>query len=646
MKRGILILIAGLLLISHNVFADDVSIDSSGNVKTGVSNSNAELEVTGGSGEGGILGTASGTGASGVYGVNTSYGDYGILGYYGYGVYGYSPSGWAGYFQGNARVTGNLTVDGSLIGPGIGDITGVTAGTGLTGGGTGGDVTLNVNTTYLQRRISSSCTVGSSIRAINEDGTVLCETDDAGITSESDPEVGTITTNYVPKWNGSELVTGSIFDNGNVGIGTTAPESKLHISGGGWDLTDSEGDFKIGNATYRLKIGIATGGGGAGDVRIRSHGGTGRIMLGGGTNDILTVTSTNVGIGTISPSQMLTVAGTIESTSGGIKFPDGTLLGSANITPPLQSPRTNSITTVDSTGDVGWFTSITIGTDGLPVISYYDSTNGDLKVIKCGNASCSSGNTITAVDSGGYVGQYTSITIGTDGQPVISYYDSTNGDLKVIKCGNAFCSSGNTITAVDSTGDVGWFTSITIGTDGPPVISYSDFTNKDLKVAKCGNASCSSGNTITAVDSTEDVGQYTSITIGTDGQPVISYLDGTNGDLKVAKCWNAFCSSGSTITAVDSAGYVGQYTSITIGTDGQPVISYSTGGDLKVAKCGNASCSSGNTLNTVDIFGYVGQYTSITIGTDGLPVISYYTNSDLKVAKCANQFCLNNWSRR
>jgi hypothetical protein len=51
MKKKILIIMAGLLLISLNVFADDVSIDSSGNVKTGVSNANAELEVTDGLGE-------------------------------------------------------------------------------------------------------------------------------------------------------------------------------------------------------------------------------------------------------------------------------------------------------------------------------------------------------------------------------------------------------------------------------------------------------------------------------------------------------------------------------------------------------------------------------------------------------------------
>jgi hypothetical protein len=143
---------------------------------------------------------------------------------------------------------------------------------------------------------------------------------------------------------------------------------------------------------------------------------------------------------------------------------------------------------------------------------------------------------------------------------------------------------------------------------------------------------------------------FSSIAIGTDGLPVISYYDSTNGDLKVAKCANATCTGTATITIVDSTGSAGHDTSITIGTDGLPVISYYdvANGDLKVAKCANAACSGTSTISIVDSTGQVGYYTSITIGTDGMPVISYYdsTNGDLKVAKCANQFCLNNWSRR
>ena len=87
---------------------------------------------------------------------------------------------------------------------------------------------------------------------------------------------------------------------------------------------------------------------------------------------------------------------------------------------------------------------------------------------------------------------------------------------------------------------MGRFTSITTGADGRGLVSYLDATNHDLKVAHCDNAACTSA-AITTLDSAGEVGGYTSITTGADSRGLVSYYDFTNGDLKVAHCITAAC---------------------------------------------------------------------------------------------------------
>jgi hypothetical protein len=238
----------------------------------------------------------------------------------------------------------------------------------------------------------------------------------------------------------------------------------------------------------------------------------------------------------------------------------------------LLSPIVPSLpATLDSTGQVGAETSIAIGTNGNPIISYYDDTNTDLKVAACNNPTCTT-STNTTIDSNGVVGWYSSITIGTNGNPIISYLDLTNSHLKVAACNNPTCTT-STNTTIDSNGVVGYYTSIAIGTNGNPIISYYDSTNTDLKVAACNNPTCTTSTNSTIAASSGMVGAYTSITIGSNGNPIISYLDLTNSHLKVAACNNPTCTT-STNSTIDSTGQVGYYTSIAIGTNGNPLISY------------------------------------------------------------------------
>ncbi len=314
---------------------------------------------------------------------------------------------------------------------------------------------------------------------------------------------------------------------------------------------------------------------------------------------------------------------------------------------PGSPPRISAVDDPPA-NSVGFASSIAIGADGLPVISYQDFTALALKVAKCVNAACTSAATITTVDDpANSVGFASSIAVGADGLPVISYRDSGASALKVAKCANAACTGPATITTVDDPANqVAADTSIAIGIDDLPVISYNDFTAGALKVAKCVNAACTGVATISIVDDLVDfVGFETSIAIGADGLPVISYANRAAGTLKVAKCANAACTGTATITTVDDpANSVGADNAIAIGADGLPVISYrdSTVNALKVAKCANAACIGAAAITTVDDpANQVGFDTSIAIGVDGVPVIAYHDSSAfaLKVAKCANAAC-------
>ncbi len=112
-----------------------------------------------------------------------------------------------------------------------------------------------------------------------------------------------------------DTLTGVLAINGKLAVGRADADTKLHVQGGNWDLTNTDGDVKIGNSGYELKMGIATSGGGAGDARIRSQGGTNRLILGAGINDALAMDSAGrVGIGILAPEQKLDVNGNVQTT--------------------------------------------------------------------------------------------------------------------------------------------------------------------------------------------------------------------------------------------------------------------------------------------------------------------------------------------
>ena len=250
--------------------------------------------------------------------------------------------------------------------------------------------------------------------------------------------------------------------------------------------------------------------------------------------------------------------------------------------------------TVDTLpGEVGHDASLAIGSDGLPVISHRANSASALRVTHCGNVTCTNGNTSTTVDDpANLVGYFTSLAIGTDGLPVISHRDVTARARRVTHCNNVTCSSATSATVDDPANEVGQYTSLAIGTDGLPVISHLDNTAGALRVTHCNNVACTSATSTTVDDPANSVGTYTSLAIGTDGLPVISHLDSTAGALRVTHCNTVACTSATSTTVDDPANSVGTYTSLAIGTDGLPVISHQDGtvSGLRVTKCASRTC--------------------------------------------------------
>ena len=118
-----------------------------------------------------------------------------------------------------------------------------------------------------------------------------------------------------------------IDSSGNVGIGTSSPANRLHIAGSPGTLLRLDGGAG-GTGTRDIFFSEFDTAAYGGIIRYDSAADLftfGTVENSTVINAINVPRSTgNVGIGTTSPGQKLTVAGTIETTSGGVKYPDGT----------------------------------------------------------------------------------------------------------------------------------------------------------------------------------------------------------------------------------------------------------------------------------------------------------------------------------
>jgi len=304
----------------------------------------------------------------------------------------------------------------------------------------------------------------------------------------------------------------------------------------------------------------------------------------------------------------------------------------------------DSPTTLDITG-FNTRPSITIGNDGFPVISYFDGSIGEgnpIKVVHCTNVNCSTFDTPQIIDAGPNSVD-SSITIGTDGFPVISYADAFSvAKLQFVHCTSVNCSTFDSPLILDSDTRVGTSSRVKIGTDGFPIISYAIINNPGVRILHCTSIDCSTFDVAKTLDSLSTGIFEVDMALGSDGFPVLSYNEVHVSEQRVLHCTSIDCSTSDSPLIIDSGAFstFSSSVSIAISSDGFPIVIYSSGSanDLTLVNCITIDCSIVSFPLLFDTG--IGFSTSTAIGSDGFPAISYQdSGGGISLVHCQDVNC-------
>jgi hypothetical protein len=253
---------------------------------------------------------------------------------------------------------------------------------------------------------------------------------------------------------------------------------------------------------------------------------------------------------------------------------------------------------------------------------------------ECSAADCSRGQLPFCVEAtcvcsddvpAGRIGPYSDVAVAADGAIWVSAYAEGHGDLVVaqvtggripddawewvdgVPAGPVLVPGSKIRGGIDDAGpDVGMYTSIAVGPDGAPSVSYFDRTTGSLKLAQ----RIAGAWKIHVVDASPgaQVGMYTSLTLRSDdGRPGIAYLahvttgTTTRAEVRFAAAqsvhpsaageWQVWVVDGADVPAATTAAFplpdgLGLFVDAARAPNQAPVVAYydRTTGDLKVSK--------------------------------------------------------------
>jgi hypothetical protein len=279
---------------------------------------------------------------------------------------------------------------------------------------------------------------------------------------------------------------------------------------------------------------------------------------------------------------------------------------------------------LDSSGYTGEHTSIALGKDDLPHISYYGRTAlnyyHDGKVTTVEDSFPGQGNF--------WEGLYSSIALDKEARPHIGYVSSIDQGKCDVRY--AWYDGGKWHTAtVESQGRQFGYRDVSLAIDmnGGAHLTYYDMVKRSLKYVRLSEEARLAGKgwEVALVDGAG--GMFDSLAVDANGHPHVSYTDGTA--LKYAhqdgQKW--------LIETVDEAGIVGWHSSLALDKAGHPNISYYDFSNRTLRYAFHDGTGWRRTV--ADAQGDVGTYSALALGPDGMAHLAYYdaTNGALKYTK-------------
>jgi hypothetical protein len=217
------------------------------------------------------------------------------------------------------------------------------------------------------------------------------------------------------------------YNTGNVGIGTTSPQYKLDVqdstnsnvamtvtnkaTSGGAFATLGAYNGSVYNEWRAYSWGLSQVQTSATDFVLQNNLSSGSIEFAtNGTERMRITSSGNVGIGTTNPDQMLTVAGTVHSTSGGFQFPDGTTQTTAAVSSTGLQTSAQSVSSTTLTDIAGATASIGVTAGDIVHISATCKLKGtgsaasEMKVVQASALTISDGAAASYDENASWMG--------------------------------------------------------------------------------------------------------------------------------------------------------------------------------------------------------------------------------------------------